>query len=139
MKTTVRLLAQTSYAVAAALMILLGTGALVAGTGLIPSLQTALLDEAEGNLAAVHILQELAALLVFAGAIALWFVRHYDQSATFHWAFTLFLGLLVPIHWFDVRGSSATVGGVIVIAIPFLVFAVIGYLRAATERESAGT
>jgi hypothetical protein len=134
MKTAVKILAQLSYIVAGATMLLFGASVLLAGAGALPGLQSSLVDEAKGNLDFVHVIQEFATLLVFAGLITIWFVFHYDRSMAFHWAITLFFALLAIVHWFDVRGPSDFDTGAIVIGIPFFWFAAIGGLRAATER-----
>jgi hypothetical protein len=135
METAIRLLAQFSYAVTAALMLLLGAGVLLAGAGLFPGLQSSLLDEAEGNLGTLHILQEFASLLVLAGLVTIWFVAHYEQSMAFHWAMTLFLLLIALVHWFDVRGTADSATGYVVIALPFCWFMVVGLLRWSNKRR----
>jgi hypothetical protein len=136
MKLAVKLLAQTSYVVVGAAMFLFGASVLLAGAGLLPGLQSSLVEEAEGNLDFVHVLQEFATLLVFAGLVTLWFVRRYDDSMVFHWAITLFFALLAIVHWFDVRGRSDFTTGDIVIGIPFFWFAAIGALRASLGKEA---
>jgi glycopeptide antibiotics resistance protein len=73
---------------------------------------------------------------VFAGLISAWFLWHYEKSQFFHWSLTLFWGLLALVHWIDVRGTSADVGGNLVTTIPFLLFASLGLARAATEQSS---
>jgi hypothetical protein len=117
-------------------MVLWGAGVLLAGTGLFPALQKSLLEKAQGNLDFVHILQEFATLLVFAGVITLWFVRQYDLSMALHWALTLFFALLALVHWFDVRGRSGFASGDLVIGIPFFWFAVLGVLRGSAAQKS---
>lgn len=134
MNTTVRLIAQGSYVLVAAAMVLLGTGVLLAGAGVFAALQDSLLEEAQGSLDTLHILQEFASVLVFAGLVTIWFVRHYDQSMAFHWLMTLFLGLIAVIHWFDIRGPSDSLTGAVIIGVPFFWFAVVGLLRAFTDR-----
>jgi hypothetical protein len=134
MKTAVKILAQLSYVIAGATMLLLGASVLLAGAGALPGLQTSLVEEAKGNLDFVHVLQEFATLLVFAGLITLWFVLHYEQSMALQWAMTLFFLLLAVVHCFDVRGPSESTAGDIIIGLPFFWFAAIGALRAAAER-----
>ena len=138
MKTAIRIAAQTGYAVTGGLMLFLGAGLLLAATELLPGLHSSLLEEAQGNLDVVHILQEFASLLVFAGLVTIWFVRHYDQSMAFHWAMTFFLALIAFVHWFDVRGSSDSLTGAVIIALPFVWFAVLGMLRASIDRRVGG-
>jgi hypothetical protein len=136
MQTAVKILAQLSYFVTGAIMLLLGASVLLAGAGMLPALQSSLMEEAKGNLDFVHVLQEFATLLVFAGLVTIWFVFHYDQSLALHWATTLFFALLAIVHWFDVRGRSDFATGDLVIGIPFFWFAVLGALRASTQRGS---
>jgi hypothetical protein len=136
MKLAVKLLAQLSYVVVGAAMFLFGASVLLAGAGVLPGLQSSLVEEAQGNLDFVHVLQEFATLLVFSGLVTLWFVRRYDHSMAFHWAMTLFFALLAIVHWFDVRGRSDFSTGDIVIGIPFFWFAVIGALRASLGHET---
>jgi hypothetical protein len=134
MKMPVKILSQLSYFVVGAAMFLFGASVLLAGAGVLPVLQSSLVEEAQGNLDFVHVAQELGTLLVFAGLITIWFVRHYDQGKAFHWAMTLLFALLAMIHWFDVRGRSGFTTGDLVIGIPFLWFAGIGVLRETTRR-----
>jgi hypothetical protein len=138
MKTAVKFLAQLSYVVVGAAMFLFGASVLFAGAGVLPGLQSALVEEAQGNLDFVHVLQEFATLLVFAGLVTIWFVFHYDQSIGFHCAMTLFFATLALVHWFDVRGRSDFATGDIVIGLPFVWLAVIGALRASMGPPSAG-
>jgi hypothetical protein len=96
-------------------------------TGLLPNeLEIALFDIAHRDLQAVHISQEFATLLVFAGLITFWFVRHYEQSLFFHWAMTIFWALFGLIHWFDVRGPIDFHPGVLINVIPFVLFLSVG-------------
>jgi hypothetical protein len=134
MKSAVKILAQLSYIVVGAAMFLFGASVLLAGAGALPGIQSSLVDEAKGNLDFVHVLQEFATLLVFAGLVTIWFVFHYGQSMAFHWAMTLFFLLLAVVHWFDVRGRSSFTTGDIVIGIPFFWFTVVGALRELAQR-----
>jgi hypothetical protein len=119
---------------AKALYILFGVSYLAAGitvllfrTGLLPAqVKELLLDVAHGDLNALHISQEFGSLLVFAGLITLWFARHYPQSLFFHWAMTTFWALFALVHWFDVRGDVRFDTGVLVNAIPFVLFLAVG-------------
>jgi hypothetical protein len=90
--------------------------------------RSALLELAEGNLTVVHVSQELGSLLVFAGLITFWFARHYEQSLFFHWAMTAFWALFALIHWFDVHGPARLDVGVLITAIPFLLFFLVGLI-----------
>jgi hypothetical protein len=81
-------------------------------------------------------MQEFGSLLVFAGLIAFWFVRHYSESKTFHWAMTLFWGLFALVHWVDIRGTFQFGVGQMINTIPFVLFVVVGLLRQSSERRA---
>jgi hypothetical protein len=136
MKTAARVLAQSVYGVFGAGFLAVGASALLVNTGLLPeALRGAILDESQGNLDILHILQEFGALLVFAGLITFWFVWHYEQSQAFHWSLTAFWAFMALVHWFDVRGPEPSVVGPLVNTVPFMLFAVIGLLRTLTEGD----
>jgi hypothetical protein len=120
-------LAKSLYVLFGALYLVAGTTALLFRTGLLPAaVKDALLDAAHGDLNAVHISQEFGSLLVFAGLITLWFVLHYEMSLFFHWAMTAFWALFALVHWFDVRGPIRFDVGVLINAIPFMLFLSVG-------------
>jgi len=128
-------LAKLIYGLFAVGCLVLGAWVLLYGTGLLPaSMKQALLAEAHGDLNTLHIVQEFASLLVFAGLISLWFVWHYEQSRVFHWALTAFWALIALVHWFDVRGPHESIGGPLIITVPLVVFLATGLLRAACDR-----
>jgi hypothetical protein len=123
------MLARALYVFFGLLYLAAGTAALLFRTGLLPDpVKDALLDLAQGDLNAVHISQEFGSLLVFTGLITFWFARHYQQSLFFHWAMTTFWGLFALIHWFDVRGPVRFDTGVLINAIPFVLFLSVGLL-----------
>jgi hypothetical protein len=94
-------IAQTLYGFFAAIFLIVGVTVLSLGSGLLPdAMRTFVTDIAHGDLAAVHLLQELSSMLVFAGLISFWFVRHYEQSKFFHWSMTIFWALFALVHWF---------------------------------------
>jgi hypothetical protein len=121
------IMAKAIYILFGALYLIAGTAALLFRTGLLPDVvKDILLDVAQGDLNAVHISQEFGSLLVFAGLITFWFARHYQQSLFFHWAMTTFWALFALIHWFDVRGPIRFDAGVLINAIPFILFLSVG-------------
>jgi hypothetical protein len=128
-------------AVATSLYILLGVVFLVAGisvlllgTGLLPEPVRALIEDiGAGNANSLHIMQEFGSLLIFAGLITFWFVRHYEASMTFHWAMTTFWGLFALVHWVDIRGGFQFDIGQVINTIPFVLFFVVGLLRQSSE------
>jgi hypothetical protein len=130
-----RLLAKSLYGLFAALYLVSGAGVLLLGTGLLPDpVRGIIADVAQENLNSLHILQEFGSLLVFAGLITLWFIRHYAESRPFHWAMTAFWGLFALVHWFDIRGPAPSALGPTINTVPFLLFAGVGLLRLRSER-----
>jgi len=137
MKTT-RLLAQMLYSLVGTIFLAAGVSVLLLKTGWLPAdLQDTILDAAGGNSETLHIFQELSSVLVFAGLITFWFVGHYEQSRTFHWAMTGFWALIALVHWFDIRGPFGSVVGPLINTIPFILFVAIGLLRAAKEGDES--
>ena len=121
------MLARSLYVLFGALYLAVGTTVLLFCTGLLPAaVKSTILDSAAGDLNVVHISQEFGSLLVFAGLITLWFARHYEQSLFYHWAMTTFWALFALIHWFDVRGPVRFDAGVLINAIPFILFLSVG-------------
>jgi hypothetical protein len=131
-----RILAKSLYVLFGTLYLVAGSAVLLFRTGWLPDVvKKILLNVAEGNLNAVHISQEFGSLLVFAGLITFWFVRHYDQSLFFHWAMTTFWGLFALIHWSDVRGPVRFDTGVLINAIPFILFLLVGMVTRNRKAE----
>jgi hypothetical protein len=130
------MLARSLYVLFGFLYFASGATALLFRTGLLPAgVKDMLLEAARGDLNAVHISQEFGSLLVFAGLITLWFARHYQQSLFFHWAMTTFWALFALIHWFDVRGPVRFDAGVLINAIPFILFLSVGLVT--TNRKAS--
>jgi hypothetical protein len=129
-----RALAKALYALLGAVFLAAGVSVLLLGTGLLPEPVRELIEDiGGGNANTLHIMQEFGSLLVFAGLITFWFVRHYDASKTFHWAMTVFWGLFALVHWVDVRGSFQVGVGQVINTVPFLLFAGVGLLRQSSE------
>jgi hypothetical protein len=62
------------------------------------------------------------------GLVTLWFTKHYDQSALFHWAMIIGWALFAWIHVRDVR-SLESLRGPSITAIPFALLLVTALLR----------
>jgi hypothetical protein len=123
------ILARCLYLLFGVLYIVAGTVVLLFRTGLLPAaVRNTLLELARGDLNTVHIAQEFSSLLIFAGLITLWFARHYQQSLFFHWAMTTFWALFALIHWFDVRGPVRFDIGVLINAVPLILFLLVGLI-----------
>lgn len=126
----IRALAQSLYALVAVVFLLAGLSVLLLGTGLLPpSVQQAILSIGEDNINTLHLMQELASLLVLVALLSLWFLYHYPRSQAFHWAMTTFWAILALIHWFDPRGAFHYGLGEVITSIPFVLFVLIGLLR----------
>jgi hypothetical protein len=130
----IKAITRVLYGVFAAAYLLVGITVVAAGMGLLPEpLHGVVMRVVHGEVDTLHIIQEFGAFLVFIGLISFWFIRHYDQSRTFHLAMTLAWGLIALAHWFDVRGSRDSVIGPIINSIPFILFAALGLLRRKSE------
>jgi uncharacterized membrane protein len=81
-------------------------------------------------------MQEFGSLLVFVALMSFWFIRHYEQSRSFHWAMTVFWGLMALIHWFDIKGPWTSVIGPLINTIPLALFLVVGLLRERSEKTA---
>jgi hypothetical protein len=129
-------LSQTLYGLSGVLYLVAGVSVLLLGTGLLPdSVRDLIVSLAHNDANTLHIMQEFASLLVFVGLITLWFIRHYDQSLPFHWAMTVFWGLIALVHWFDIRGSFRYDVGALINTIPLMLFVLIGLLRQTSSRR----
>ena len=86
----IKTIASVVYGFFAVAFLLVGITAFAAGMGLLPEpLHAVAMEVGHRDANALHIIQEFGAFLVFIGLITFWFLRHYDQSQTFHWAMTL--------------------------------------------------
>ena len=129
-------IAKSFYALFGTLLLVAGGGVLLLRTGLLPeAIRNVILNVGHGDLNAVHILQEFSALLVFAGLMTFWAIRHYEQSKPFHWAMTTFWGLLALIHWADARGPYESAAGPLINTIPFILFVLVGLFRHNAEKR----
>jgi len=132
-----RMLAKSLYGLVGATFLVVGASILLLGTGLLPEpLKKFIVDIGHGDGYALHLMQELSSLLVFAGLITFWFLKHYEQSRPFHWAMTVFWGLIALVHWVDVRGSFEAGIGQVINTIPFALFVVVGLLRHRTNEQA---
>ena len=115
----------------AAIFLLGGSGVLLLGTGLLPApVRDVVLSIGEDNPHTLHLMQEYATLLVLVALLTFWFVKHYEMSRLFHWAMTLFWGLIALVHWFDPRGEFHNGLAEATTSVPFVVFVALGLLRA---------
>jgi hypothetical protein len=132
------MLVRSLYGVFAAGYLIAGGSVLLLGTGLLPDAARGIITSiAQDNSNTLHIMQEFASLMVFAGLITLWFMWRYDESRPFHWAMTAFWGLFALIHWFDIRGPVSSVVGPLINTAPFALFVVVGLLRERSPRGAA--
>lgn len=132
----IRVLSKVLYGLVGVLYLIAGVSVLLLGTGLLPeAVRDLIISLGHDDGHTLHIMQEFSSMLVFAGLITFWFLRHYDQSQPFHWAMTLFWGLFALVHWFDIRGSFRYDLGAVINTIPVSLFVVVGLLRQRSERE----
>jgi len=132
-----KVLAKGLYALFGALYLIAGVGVLLLGTGILPeAVRDLIVSLGHDNPNTLHIMQEFASLLVFVGLMTFWFLWHYEVSRPFHWAMTLFWGLIALVHWFDIRGSFHYDLGQVINTVPFALFMAIGLLPQKSEGPS---
>jgi len=131
-------IAKIVYGFFGALFLLVGATVLLLHTGLLPEFaKKIVMGIAHDDELAVHLIQELGSILVFAGLISFWFIRHYDHSKAYHWAMTTFWALFSFAHWFDGREGPRSITGPLINTIPLILFLLIGLLRWNSERRIA--
>ena len=125
------------YGLVGMVFLIVGAAVMLLHTGLLPeAVKSTVMDFAHGDSLAVHLIQEMASILVFVGLITFWFIRHYQQSKIFHWAMTTFWALFAFAHWFDGREGPRSVRGPLINTIPFVVFLLIGLLRTGSDAKT---
>ena len=135
----IELIAKSAYGFFGTVFLIAGATVMLFHTGLLPaSIENILMDFANRDPNALHLIQEFGSLLVFAGLISIWFVRHYQKSKVYHWAMTTFWALFALAHWFDGGDSPRSIGGLLINTIPFMMFLLIGLFRLSSERQFAG-
>jgi hypothetical protein len=130
-RITSSLVAKLLYAVFGIAYLLAGIAVVSARSGMLPRFAMNFVHElSHGSSNTLHVAQELGSLLIFAGLITLWFIRHYEQSGFFHWSMTIFLGVFALVHWYDIRGNWDSATGPLITTIPFALFLLVGIWRA---------
>ena len=125
------------YSLFGAVFVIVGSAVMLFHTRLMPeALHQFVIGFAHGDELAIHLIQELSSLMVFAGLITFWFVRHYEQSLPFHWSMTVFWALFSFAHWFNGKEGPRSIIGPLVNTIPLLIFVLIGLLRAGFDRRT---
>lgn len=131
-------IAKSVYSFFGALFLIVGASVMLLHTGLLPQfVKDLVMGFAHDDDLAVHLIQELSSILVFAGLISFWFIRHYEHSTAYHWAMTTFWALFSFAHWFDGREGPRSLTGPLINTIPLLVFLLVGLLRWHSDRQSA--
>ena len=126
----IKAIAKLVYAIIGTTFLIGGGAVMLLHTGILPAAaKNIVMNFAHDDALAVHLIQEMASILVFVGLITFWFIRHYEQSRVFHWAMTTFWALFAFAHWFDGRDGPRSMRGPIINTIPFVVFFLIGLLR----------
>jgi hypothetical protein len=126
----VKAITQLVYGFFAILFILLGGSVLLFNTGLLPTAaREIVLSFADNDLRILHVIQEWGNAHLLLGLVICWFIRHYDQSQTFHWLLTAYLAIDALIHWFHVAGPPESITGPIILTIPVVIFVALGLMR----------
>ena len=132
----IKAIAKLLYGFFGVLFLIAGASVILLHTGLLPdAVKNIIINFGHGDSNTLHIIQEFGSLLVFAGLITFWFIRHYEQSKPFHWALTTFWALFALAHWFDARGFSQSVRGPMINTLPFILFVLVGLLRSTSRSE----
>jgi len=130
-------IAKFVYGFFGAVFLIVGATVMLLHTGLLPeNIKNIVMDFAHGDSLAVHLIQEMASILVFAGLITFWFIRHYELSKAYHWAMTTFWALFALAHWFDGRDGPRSIDGPLINTIPFTLFLLIGLLRSYSDARN---
>ncbi len=125
-----RILTKSLYGIQAVIFLAAGVSVLLLGTNLLPAaMRQLIMDIAQGNNDTLHIIQEFGSLLVFTGLITLWFLRHYEESRSFHWAMTIFWALFALVHWFNTQGQFQSGLHAVPDTVPLALFLVLGVMR----------
>lgn len=131
-------IAKIVYGFFGAVFLIVGATVMLLHTGLLPeAVKNIVIGFAHDDSLAVHLIQELGSILVFAGLITFWFIRHYEHSKAYHWAMTTFWALFALAHWFDGRESPRSVAGPLINTIPFTLFMLIGLFRRYSDARRA--
>jgi hypothetical protein len=129
----IRAMTMVVYGLVGIFFVLVGGSVLL--YGLLPeSARNTILAFAHGDLETLHVIQEWGNAHLLLGLLTFWFVRHYDQSAAFHWAMTAYFAVDALIHWFHVAGPPESLAGPIINTIPLVLFLTIGLLRYGAAR-----
>jgi hypothetical protein len=125
------------YGLVGVFFVLVGGSVLLLNTGLLPdSVRNMIVDYAQGDGRLLHVLQEWGNAHALLGLLAFWFIRHYDQSQTYHWAMTAYFAVDALIHWFHVAGPPESITGPLINTIPFVLFVTLGLLRRLQARPA---
>jgi hydrogenase-4 membrane subunit HyfE len=136
MNASIRPIAKFLYGFFAAVFLIVGATVLLLRTDLLPAaVRSIVMNVAHDDMNTAHLIQEFGSMLVFAGLISVWFIRHYEQSKFYHWAMTTFWALFSLAHWFYVGGPLKSVSGPMINTIPFVLFAIVGLLRKSSEER----
>src|SRR5215831_19528598 len=128
----IKAIAKLLYGLVGVSLLAIGVTVSLLRTGLLPdAVQDFGVKFTGDNPNALHITQEFGALMLFAGLISFWFIRHYERSKAFHWAMTIFWAFIALAHF----GAAHQSPRPMVNTIPFALFAVVGLIRWRSERE----
>jgi hypothetical protein len=126
------------YGLFGVFFVLVGGSVLLLNTGLLPeAVRNIIVDHANGDGRLLHVLQEWGNVHLLLGLLTFWFIRHYDQSQTYHWAMTAYFAVNALIHWFNVAGPPESLASPLINTIPFILFVTLGLLRSMQARADA--
>ena len=129
----VRAISRGVYVVVAVMLLLGAVPVLLLGTGLLPERVARTVRQFGGGEGpGVHLMQEMATLMVLGALVCLWCIRNYERSLYLHWAMTVFWVLFALVHWFDYEGRFEAGAGQVVVSLPAAVFVALGVVRART-------
>src|SRR5262245_36083386 len=132
----IRTVAKLLYGLFGLVFLLAGTSVMLLRTPLLPeAIRDIINEQGRGEPHTLHLIQEFGSLMIFAGIMSIWYVRHYEQSRAFHLAMTTFWALYSLAHWFYVGGPIQSMKGPMINTIPFALFAVVGLIRLSTEKR----
>ena len=118
------------YVLFAALLLIIGAGALRIPTGWLPAqwqLEFDVIYAAEAPTSYLnHLTQEFGTVVIALGMVFLWQARRADLSRTFHWMMTFYLALDTLIHWVGPQGLIGDLQRGIVNSIPTLLMLGLG-------------
>ena len=110
------------YGLIGAMYMLIGIGAIVVPTGLVPSQWVVGIygSDVTSSLS-MHMILEFGAAVLALGSVFLWRSRHSRYSPTFHWGMTTYFIVDAMIHWLGPDDSVDSPLHDLINTVPFLI------------------